>query len=157
MKVDKINQGLSLLANFGVIAGLIFLAFEIRQNTTAVQATAIQESTNVARQQLLMYATDTELARKSMSNFDDLEKVEQEQLRAANRSYWIGMQGLYRQWEMGVLPDEEWDMWHQVICTNYATSQSWSSPGNLLIPAFREMVEACRDEFVVEGAGIFAE
>jgi hypothetical protein len=40
MNVDKINNWLTLLANFGVIAGVIFLAFEIHQNNQLL----VQES-----------------------------------------------------------------------------------------------------------------
>ncbi len=57
MKLDGLNQGLMLVANFGVVAGLIFLAVEVQQNTTALQAAAIQESTNVAPGQILTLAT----------------------------------------------------------------------------------------------------
>ena len=32
MNPDTLNKWLTLLANFGVIAGIIFLAFEVRQN-----------------------------------------------------------------------------------------------------------------------------
>ncbi len=33
MNVDKINKWLTLVANFGVIAGIVFLAYEVRQST----------------------------------------------------------------------------------------------------------------------------
>ena len=33
MKIDNLNQWLTLLANFGVIVGIIFLALEIQTNT----------------------------------------------------------------------------------------------------------------------------
>jgi hypothetical protein len=38
----------------GVIASLVFVGLEIRQNTRAAQASAVQEATNVARQQVQM-------------------------------------------------------------------------------------------------------
>ena len=47
----------------GVIASLIFVGLEIQQNTLASRAAAIQESTNVARQQIQMFATNPELIR----------------------------------------------------------------------------------------------
>ena len=40
MKNEKLNNWLSLIANFGVIAGLVFLGFEIRQNTTQLRSEA---------------------------------------------------------------------------------------------------------------------
>ncbi len=38
MDFSKINQSLTLLANLGVIAGIVFLAAEIRQNTEMMQS-----------------------------------------------------------------------------------------------------------------------
>ncbi len=40
MNLDKLNGWLSLFASFGVIAGLIFLGYEIRQNTIQLRAEA---------------------------------------------------------------------------------------------------------------------
>ena len=37
MSLDKLNVWLSLIANLGVIAGLVFVGLEIRQNTTAME------------------------------------------------------------------------------------------------------------------------
>ena len=34
--MDKLNQWLTLVANLGVVAGIIFLAYEIQQNTNAM-------------------------------------------------------------------------------------------------------------------------
>ena len=36
--MHKLNQWLTLLANLGVLVGIVFLAYEIRQNTEAVHA-----------------------------------------------------------------------------------------------------------------------
>ena len=38
MQFDKLNQWLMLAANLGVVAGIIFLALEVSQNTEALQA-----------------------------------------------------------------------------------------------------------------------
>ena len=40
MKSDRLNQWLSLAANFGVIAGILLLAYEIRQNSEVLEAQA---------------------------------------------------------------------------------------------------------------------
>jgi len=37
MDFDRLNKWLALLANFGVVAGIIFLAVEIRQNQTLLE------------------------------------------------------------------------------------------------------------------------
>jgi hypothetical protein len=154
MNLDQLNKWLTLLANFGVIGGLIFLALEIQQNTIAVQAGAIQESTNVARQQLLTYATDPALIQLIMTPDDELTDIQRGQLAASARSFWIGMQGLHRQWTMGVLPDDEWQMWYRVICANFAAARDWPREAEILIPAFVARVEACQDEVDIGLVGV---
>ena len=146
MNLDQVKKWLTLLANFGVIGGLVFLALEIQQNTTAVQASAIQESTDVARQQLLMYATNPTLIELNLKPRDQLTKTERAQVAATSRSFWIGMQGLHRQWKMGVLPDEEWQMWYGVICNNFAAARDWPREAAALIPDFVSVVEQCPDD-----------
>ena len=141
MEPRRLNELLTLIVNFGVIAGLIFLGLEIRQNTIATQASAIQESTNVARQQLLMFATNPDLVELFFKDLDDLNEVELRRILWTSRSFWLGMQGLWRQWKMGVLPSEEWEMWNQIICMNYAREDFW--PQQILIPSFIELVESC--------------
>lgn len=38
MNLDNLNKWLTLLANFGVLLGIVFLAYEIRQNTDSLQS-----------------------------------------------------------------------------------------------------------------------
>ncbi len=40
MNLDSTNRWLTLAANIGVMAGIIFLAFELQQNTVATQLQA---------------------------------------------------------------------------------------------------------------------
>ena len=147
MKLDRLNALLTLAANLGVIGGIIFLGLEIQQNTRIIQAAAIQDSTNVARQQILMFAADAETNRIAMIGSQDPAKLSPEEKQRffwINRSFWLGMQGLYRQWDMGVLPDEEWGVFTRVICNNHsAVGDRVFWPGNkkTLIPAFIDWVE----------------
>ena len=161
MQTYKVNQWLTLIANFGVVAGLVFLAIEVRQNTTALQAAAIQESTNVAREQILTLATNGELNRLSMADFDELDAEDQQRIFWLDRSFWLGMQGQYRQWQLGVLPDQDWSVWHRIICANYADYRPgrmqasggirlWAGNRATLLSEFTNFVEAnCQDVFDV--------
>lgn len=128
--MDRLNQWLTLVANLAVVAGIVFLAVETDQNTQMMRATAVQASTDVARQQILYIA---ELAEnKSDRDF------------WINRSGVIGMQGLYRQWKMGVLPDEEWGMWQRIICWNSQGQhwkERWPDNSTILIPDFVAYVD----------------
>lgn len=41
MQKMNIGQSISILANIGVIAGIIFLGYELRQNTYAIRGTTV--------------------------------------------------------------------------------------------------------------------
>ena len=59
MKFDGLNQWLTLMANFGVVAGLILLIVEINQNTEMVRAQINQSRADTAiSQQEATYTSD---------------------------------------------------------------------------------------------------
>jgi hypothetical protein len=132
----------------GVIMSVSFVGWEIRQNTLASRAVAIQESTNTARQFIHMFAEDAEANRIMMLGREDplqLSEEEQARYRWMVTSFLWGMQGLHRQWLLGVLPDEEWAAWNRVTCGNMAyAGVQWVWEGSQqFTPSFRTIVEAC--------------
>ena len=139
------------LGTIGVIASMIFVGLEIRQNTQAVRANAIQESTNVARQQVLTIAADPELMRLEflcMGNPPGLTQEERNRCTYLSLSFWWGMQGLFEQWGLGVLPDKTWESWRRVICLNYARpwERSFLANASQFDSTFVAMVESCEPE-----------
>ena len=68
MDLDKVNKWLTLVANFAILAGLVFVALEIQQNTNAIRSAAVQEATNIAREHPLMYAQNPEVNRLAMAD-----------------------------------------------------------------------------------------
>ena len=150
MNLDNLNKWLTLIANVGVIAGILFLAYEIRQNTQMMQAAAIQESTNIAREQLYFMAGDSEMARIEKLGDEDpsqLTPVEFQRYLYEERAFWLGMQSQYRQWELGILPEEEWGVWSRIICNDsnfgsYGDQALWAGTKRDLIPAFTSWVES---------------
>ena len=79
----------------------------------------------------------------------DLSKLDPEQRMRyfwQDRSFWLGMQTIYRQWQLGVLPDDEWTVYRKVICANIAvrgTRTLWPQEATMLIPVFVKVVESC--------------
>jgi hypothetical protein len=60
-------------------------------------------------------------------------------------SFFWGMQGLHSQWQLGVLPDDQWEAWHQVICSNIGmpgTRRVWDAI-SFYPPEFTALVEGC--------------
>ena len=149
--MEKLKQNLEIVGGVAVILSLLIVAYEIRQNTTALQATAMQESTSILREQVMVLATDPDLGRLMASKYDDLSPDEQRRVKWASRSFWFGYQGQYRQWRLGLLPDEEWTFWIRIICTNYKNntgeqaaggSPLWPSSRNLLMLEFVDYIES---------------
>ncbi len=150
MELEKLNRWLTLFANIGVLAGIIFLAFEISQNTQTMQAAAIRESTNIARDHLYFLAGDSDMARIERLGDEDISQLTPDELQRyfyEERAFWLGMQSQYRQWELGILPDEEWGVWSRVICSdsNFGSAGDqalWESTKRDLIPTFTTWVES---------------
>jgi hypothetical protein len=150
-----------IIAAVAVVVSLFFVALEVRSNTRAVQAATLQSVIGIARQQVLLMASDGDLNRITMAGDDDLSKlIPEERLRYwwQDRSFWLGMQTIYRQWQLGVLPSEEWDVYNKVICANIGvrgTRALWSQEGPLLMPAFVRIVEACESFRSTPTGGVF--
>jgi hypothetical protein len=69
MSLDNLNKWLTLVANFGVVAGIVLLAIEVRQNQALMQrqfdlqvVDSGQAIANVADQRRLLFAADSEVA-----------------------------------------------------------------------------------------------
>ena len=143
MDLSRLNQWLTILANLGVMVGIIFLIIELNQNTQALRANAIQNSTEVAKQQVMMLAQDADIVRITLTeNLDDLSDVDRQRAFWINRAFVTGMQGLYRQWTLGILPDEEWENWTKIICSNAEDPNFYKLwRPSTLIPSFVQYVE----------------
>jgi hypothetical protein len=126
-----------------IVVSLLVLALEVNQNTQALRAEAIQRSTEIGRQQVLMFAQDEDVTRIAMeTDLSNLTEVERQRSFWIRRSFMLGMQGLYRQWSMGVLPDVEWEFWTGVICSNTRNptfEENWRPES--LIPEFVQYVQ----------------
>jgi len=89
MKKIDLGQTINTLANLGVIAGIIFLAIEIRASTRATQAASIQAASALDQEHLLMLGSDRELTKlwETYSYFPDTlpedERVQGHYLLAA--------------------------------------------------------------------------
>jgi len=61
LKLSSINEWLTLAANLGVLAGILFLGLEISQNTAALRSTAYENRTNTLFDQFNMITSSEEL------------------------------------------------------------------------------------------------
>jgi hypothetical protein len=109
MDSDKLNKWLTLAANVGVIAGIVFLAIEIRQNSDAVRAQTRTQLSEQVMELLSVNMNDQEYASVLMrgNNVEELSPVEQYQYwrhRSAWLAHWINVA---YQYEMGMYDESE--------------------------------------------------
>ena len=96
MDLEKLNTWLTLLANIGVLAGIIFLAIEIRQNSDAIRAQTRAQLAEEVTELFSVNMNDQEYATVFMrgNNVEKLSAVEQYQYyrhRSAWANYWLNV------------------------------------------------------------------
>lgn len=147
MKLERYAQLAEILASTAVIATLIVLLLQVRENTAAIRAATLLEVNKIARDHLVLMWSDADASRINQIGAQDLSQLnaEERQRYIWNvRSFWLGMQTVYRQYDLGILPEEEWQVYRDVICTNISwpgTRELWT--GTDLIPDFVRVVESC--------------
>ena len=106
MKKIDLGQAISILANVGVIGGIVFLAMELRQNNSflAAQASYMQFSVERERRTRTMEnrANLTDISRRANAG-EELTQTERQQLYALNRDTLDSWQWQFRENQAGRL------------------------------------------------------
>lgn len=114
MDIQKLNSWLTFLANIGVIAGIVFLAIEIRQNSDAVRAQTRAQLAEGVTELFSVNMNDQEYADVLMrgNNVEELSPVERYQYYR-HRSAWIHYwNNVAYQYQMGMYDESEFT--HQI-------------------------------------------
>ncbi len=150
MDSDTASRWLTLVANLGVLAGLVFVAIELNQNTKATVSTASEQITN---QSLDYFALGMDyqviaLARYKQSIGDELSGFEQNQLRSHQYYNFRGFENVYLQYQRGYLEQSEWDRYQRIIKFRLTTDESakkmWEETQPRWTDEFRAEVERLR-------------
>ncbi len=83
MKKFDLAQVITILANVGVVIGLVFLTLEIRQNNAQMRAQgaySIYQSVETLNQAVYLDKEFADLLHRGEKSFDDLDPVEQSRL-----------------------------------------------------------------------------
>ncbi len=110
MDLDKINRWMTLVANLGVVAGIIFLAFELQQANLATRIAARDSATEghvnylgiVLDPSILAVAHDKALAS------EDLSRLETRQLEVYHVRRWRHYERVFYQLQSGLISQQEW-------------------------------------------------
>ena len=146
MKTSVLNDWLSLAANLGVIAGIVFLGVEIQQNTAVTRSAAAQEISNASVEFFMRVAENSDLARVikiANENPSELSEVEIVQFDSVTAAVFMIMEGAYKQYRLGFLPKEGWEPYEKLIkgfLTNPISRTWWVNSSTVFSPEFEAMV-----------------
>ena len=153
MSLDNLNKWLTLLANVGVFAGIIFLAIELQQNTNMMRAQtrgSITENTNSA---LITIAGDIEaaglIARAFTGELEPGPNPEWMQFSALAQILFRNAENEYYQFEQGLFEDSEYDTRLETLRFNLRSPgfrQVWAVFREQYSESFRRMI----DQMVLE-------
>lgn len=122
MNAGKVNDWLTLVANVAVVAGIFFLAYEIRQNSEAVRLNTAQ-SMGAEQAELNRGLVTTEIAEIFVqlkdSGYDSLTPVQQVQLLGFDNTFLSVQQNLYYQYRAGSLDEKLWAARHRAIVSAF--------------------------------------
>ena len=143
----ELGQLIAIIANIGVITGIAFLAYELRQNTRVARSEASQ-TIQAHIVSILGMATNPSLADVIARGSTDASVLTQQEL-VQYQSYWTmvfaSFENMYFQVVEGAYDARRADGWWQHLRNQLEYSgvrEHWESRQFLFSPAFRDFVDS---------------
>lgn len=147
MSWDAVGAIAELMGAIGVIASLVYLAVQIRQNTSTVSANTFQSVQDASILRMLALAENDELAERfvqGMINPDTLEGVRRFQFDIWMRANFKGYENYFYQHKMGLLDDVSWKASREAIrasVTPPGIPKWWGLNRQLFRSDFADMID----------------
>jgi hypothetical protein len=124
--VEKLNQWLTLFANLGVLVGIVFLAYELRQTTDTLAAQSILELNLATNAEMSLIAGDESMAEielKAKNGIGELSPVELERYKWSWFASFNTYETAYLFYVKGLISEQEYNTYYEATC------RSLTSPG----------------------------
>ena len=152
MNLDSTNRWLTLVANIGVLAGIIFLAYELQQNTVATQLEAASNFNASFSEIELFIAGSPEFAELLSRGREGEEITGADQLRLL-----VFYNQVLRQWQFthfqymsGAMDEDNWQaqraFMEEIIRGDLGLLNHWRTFGHQYSSAFNSVLETVTDE-----------
>jgi hypothetical protein len=162
MLEDLGNLG-DFLGGIGVVITLLYLAFQIkqntsqvRQNTKAVSAAAhnnLTENLNLFNETVMANEGVVKVLIKADHGLTNLTEVESMRFLTMSSTMFRSFENIYHHHAAGLLSDEQWRGWRELLVHNIHRSQGhrefWARAKTMYTREFQEMVEAILAEVSV--------
>lgn len=123
MKLSNINEWLGLIANIGVLTGIVFLAIELQQNSNIAQADSYREIVQDIAQWRSELNADPVLFElfRSYANgdFDDMDDKDQLRVVFVENNILGSYESAFYSREYGIISEREWSRFQVGACNHY--------------------------------------
>ena len=146
--MDKLNQWLTLSANVGVLLGILFLAFEVQQNTAAIQSQTRATVFSGTQEELWKNMEYTDVTLNMLATERQLSPEEKIRFDAWMMAFMSARQFEWFEFESGNLDSAQWETTQRVIPLVLGCSRCrdwWSEVGSL---AFNPEFAAITDNLI---------
>ena len=152
MKKLDLGQIVTLLANLGVIAGIIFLGVELQQNNQLLRAGAIGTvlDTRIARAELQVIVPEINALLVKNQNNEPLTDAERMLISALHNRGILGWQKDYFLFQAGILEEEYFRANLPVMKAAFKSEETYSYLDHwvewwrpIAAPAYREFIDQC--------------
>ena len=145
--MSKLNERLTLVANLSVVAGIVFLAVEMRQNTEAIQAQTRDSLTEKQMEFSGWIATSRDLAEvftRGTTGSPDMDAADQAMFVFFTHGIFREWENSHYQYERGLFTEEEFEArverWRQSM-TSLGYQQYWAGQRETFAPSFRAEID----------------
>jgi hypothetical protein len=131
MKREHVVQSIGVLANVGVLAGIVFLAIEVRQNTSAQFAESRQAVLSASREEIILTMEDPSLV-LALTNSDPLTAEENIRVDGFLSVVLRAREFAWLQYRDGVIDDAQWNTEFNVLAAFLDSSRTrlwWNTIG----------------------------
>lgn len=152
MKAKRVNQWLTLAANFGVLIGIILLLVELNQNSTMMRAQTRYEISQGIVDLLSLSADNAQLA-SILRRGDSGEELTPDELRQfQHRSFALFryLENLHYQYRNGLFDEAEFSTqklaWIGYLNSSAAAVRAWCVLRPTVSPEFRSEIDSELEE-----------
>jgi hypothetical protein len=150
MTSDRVGTWLSIIANFGVVIGLVLLVLEIRHSTMATEAILYQENINYGRDQIELLLSDenkdlAEIVYRAEKDPDSLSDIEFEKFALFTAWRMAVWETMFMNRDEGLVDDRHWlntDAWYaSILSRGPGYSRWWEAVRHGYDQGFQEHVD----------------
>jgi len=124
MKNINAGQLIGVVANIGVIVGVVFLILELRQTNAIARVDSYQQTMSEIAEWRTTIVTDPELMRLlqlyiSEKDHDDLDDAGRLKLTMLMSNLFGTQENAYFAYQYGILSDSEWERLESAACNHF--------------------------------------